>query len=343
MAANPLEIKILLVGPNFVYQKTLRHMLHSLGFEDVDQTKDGAYAWEAIKRIRPDIVISQWNMPEITGMALLKLIRADDAICDTPVILCTDEITKPDVVKAGEAGVNAILIEPVEIDNLESKMRIIMEFEMSPGTREAKALMAKGDLYLKEERFESALREYEKVLEILESAEVYYNIGYIKTAKGEYDEALAAFRKATQINQMFAKAYKAMAEVYLRMGRKDMAEKYLQMAGEIFLEREMHESAESIFNEILKLNPDTINVYNSLGILYRRQNRLEDSIKLYEKAIKINPTDENIHFNMGRAYLELDNPHMAKKCFIKALKINPNFDTAKGMIDAIESAEKSVT
>ena len=68
MAANPLEIKILLVGPNFVYQKTLRHMLHSLGFEDVDQTKDGAYAWEAIKRIRPDIVISQWNMPEITGM-----------------------------------------------------------------------------------------------------------------------------------------------------------------------------------------------------------------------------------------------------------------------------------
>ena len=46
---------------------------------------------------------------------------------------------------------------------------------------------------------------------------------------------------------------------------------------------------------------------------------------------------------MGRAYLELDNPHMAKKCFIKALKINPNFDTAKGMIDAIESAEKSVT
>ena len=51
-----------------MYQKTLRHMLHSLGFEDVDQTKDGAYAWEAIKRIRPDIVISQWNMPEITGM-----------------------------------------------------------------------------------------------------------------------------------------------------------------------------------------------------------------------------------------------------------------------------------
>lgn len=342
MAANPLEIKILLVGPGFVYQKSMRQMLHSLGFDDVEEMRDGAYAWEAIKRIRPGIVISQWHMPEITGMALLKLIRADEETSEIPVVLCTGEVTKPDVVKAGEAGVNAIIIDPVGIENLEAKLRIILEFEMSPGTKQARALMAKGDLYLREERFEAALKEYEKVLDILESAEVYYNIGYIMTAKGEYDEALAAFRKATQINQMFAKAYKAMAEVYLRMGRKDMAEKYLQMAGEIFLEREMHESAESIFNEILKLNPGTINVYNSLGILYRRQNRLEDSIKLYEKAIKISPSDENIHFNLGRAYLELDNPQMAKKCFIKALKINPNFDTAKGMIEAIESSENSV-
>jgi tetratricopeptide (TPR) repeat protein len=229
----------------------------------------------------------------------------------------------------------------MSIENLESKIHIIMEFEMSPTTKKAKTFMAKGDLYLREERFESALKEYTKVLDVLESAEVYYNIGYIKTAKGEYDEALAAFRKATQINQMFAKAFKAMADVYVKMGNKDMAEKYLQMAGDIFLEREMHESAESVFNEILQLKPDTINVYNSLGILYRRQNRLEESIKLYQKAIKINPHDENIHFNMGRVYLDMDNAQMAKKCFVNALKINPGFDTARGMIEALDSTDKA--
>ncbi|HNY63827.1 MAG TPA: tetratricopeptide repeat protein [Deltaproteobacteria bacterium] len=342
MAANPLDTRILIVGSNSVYQKTLRQMLTHLGFRDIEEARDGTKAWEALGRISPQIVIAQWNMPEITGLALLKLIRGDATHCDTPVMLSTDTITKADVVKAGEAGVNAILIEPVSIENLETKIRIILEFEVSPTTKKAKSFMAKGDLYLKEGRFEQAIKEYEKVLDILESAEVYYNIGYIKTARGEYDEALAAFRKATQINQMFAKAYQAMAEVYIKMGNKEMAEKYLQMAGDIFLEREMHENAESVFNEILQLNPDTINVYNSLGILYRRQNRIEDAIKLYEKAIKIDPNDENVHFNLGRAYLELNDTRQAKRCFHMALNINPEFETARGMIMAIESAEKRV-
>lgn len=341
MALNPLDISILIVGPDSVYQNTLRQMLGNLGFGQVNEAVDGARAWESIKRTIPNIVIAQWDMPEITGLALLKLIRSDADFSDMPVILSTEEITKADVVRAGEAGVNAILVEPVGIDNLESKLRIILEFEMSPTTKKAKEFMTKGDVYLKQGRLEPALKEFEKILDILESAEVYYNIGYIKTARGEYDEALAAFRKATQINQMFAKAYKAMAEVYIKMGRNDLAEKYLQMAGDIFLEREMHENAESIFNEILKLNPDTINVYNSLGILYRRQNRVEDAIKLYEKAIKIDPNDENVQFNLGRAYLELKNTGMAKKCFLKALKINPQFETARGMIMAIESTEKN--
>jgi tetratricopeptide (TPR) repeat protein len=339
--ATPLDTLVLIVGPNLLYKKTLKQMLRVIGFDKIDEVKDAPTAWETIRRTNPGIVIAQWDMPEMSGMALLKLIRADSEYSETPLLLWTTEITKADVVKAGEAGVNAILIEPLSVENLESKIRIIMEFEMSPTTKKAKTFMAKGDVYLKEERFESALKEYVKILDILESAEVYYNIGYIKTAQGEYDEALAAFRKATQINQMFAKAYKAMADVYVKMGNKDMAEKYLQMAGDIFLEREMHESAESVFNEILQIKPDTINVYNSLGILYRRQNRTADSIKLYEKAIKINPSDENIHFNMGRAYLDLENPQMAKKCFLKALKINPSFDTARGMIEAIDSMEKA--
>lgn len=174
MTMNPLDTKILLVGPGFVYQKTLSQMLQSLGFNNLEASRDGAYAWEAIKRTRPDIVISQWHMPEITGLALLKLIRSDESMNGVPVILCTEEVSKADVVNAGEAGVNAILMEPVQIENLEAKLRIILEFEMSPATRQAMALMTKGDLYLKQERYDEALHQYEKVLDILESAEVYY-------------------------------------------------------------------------------------------------------------------------------------------------------------------------
>lgn len=338
---NPLDIRLLIVGPDYIYRKNIHEMLTALGFRQIREVLDATAAWECITEDTPSVVVAQWEMPEMSGMALLKLIRRSTEQTDLPVILWTREIAKADVIKAGESGVSGIIVDPISMERLEGMINLLLEFELSPSNRKAKAHLAKGDLLMEDERYEDALREYGKVLDVLESAEVYYNIGYIKTAKGEYDEALAAFRKATQINQMFAKAYKAMAEVYLKMGNRNMAEKYLQMAGEIFLERQMHENAESIFKEILSINPNTINVYNSLGILYRRQNRIQEAIDLYEKAVKIDPHDENIYFNLGRAYLDLNNPEMARKCFSKALKINPNLDMARGMLKAIDTSSGS--
>jgi tetratricopeptide (TPR) repeat protein len=340
MAITP-GIRILIIGLNSFYRKNVATMLAKLGFTNVDHADDGPTGWETMKRTHPDIVIAQWDMPEMNGMALLRLIRSDSQHADTPVVLWTTEITKSDVIKAGEAGVNDIFIDPLSVETVEKKINIILEFDMNPSTKKAKAFLEKGDSYKRAGLFDLALKEYESVLSILESAEVYYNIGYIKTARGEYDEALAAFRKATQINQLFAKAYQAMAEVFVKMGDNTMAEKYLNMAGEIFLERDMHEKAEGIFNEIISLNPDTTNVYNSLGIIYRRQNRHADAVKVYQKAVKIDPKDENIHFNMGRAYLEMGETLLAKESFINALKINPDFETASTMVKTLESMEKA--
>lgn len=334
-------IRILIIGPNAFFHKNMSSMLSKLGYMGVEHADDGPTGWEIMKRINPGIVVAQWEMPEMNGMALLKVIRSDPQYTETPVILWTMEISRGDVIKAGEAGVNSILIEPISVDLLEKKLGLIMEFEMTPSTKKAKAFLEKGDAYMASGLFDLALREYENVLTILESAEVYYNIGYIKTARGEYDEALAAFRKATQINQLFAKAYQAMAEVYIKMGNNEMAEKYLNMAGEIFLERDMHEKAESIFNEIIALNPNTTNVYNSLGIIYRRQSRHADAVKVYQKAVKIDPADENIHFNMGRAYLEMGQITLAKDCFVQALRINPDFETAANMVRTLESMERA--
>jgi tetratricopeptide (TPR) repeat protein len=104
-------------------------------------------------------------------------------------------------------------------------------------------------------RYEEALTQFKTLLELFESAEVYYNLGYIKTAQGRYEEALIAFRRATQINSAFAKAYQKMGEVYAKMGRKDEAQSCLERAAEIYLEKQMDDSAESALLEALKINP----------------------------------------------------------------------------------------
>ena len=90
---------------------------------------------------------------------------------------------------------NAILVEPLSLEILDKKISLILEFEMSPSAKKAKAYLDRGDSYMKAGLFDLALKEYGHVLSILESAEVYYNIGYIHTARGEYDEALESMEK----------------------------------------------------------------------------------------------------------------------------------------------------
>ncbi len=121
-----------------MFQKTVRQILDKLGFSEIDEARDGTRAWQAIKMSTPHIVISQWDLPEISGIALLKLLRADEEFSDIPMILCISEITKADVVRAGEAGVNAIVIEPVSMEKIETKIRIIIDFEISPDANKAK-------------------------------------------------------------------------------------------------------------------------------------------------------------------------------------------------------------
>jgi tetratricopeptide (TPR) repeat protein len=127
-----------------------------------------------------------------------------------------------------------------------------------------------------------------------------------------------------------------MGLIYQKMGRGEEAQTSLEKAAEIHLERNQNNEAEEIFNAVLKLRPDTTNVYNSLGIVYRRQGRLEDALAAYEKALKVHQDDEFIHFNAARVHLDMNNPAMAQKHLRLALKINPDFNEAIDLVRATE-------
>jgi len=94
----------------------------------------------------------------------------------------------------------------------------------------------------------------------------------------------------------------------------------------------MSDEAELAFQEALKIDPNTINIYNSLGIIYRKRGDYEKAIAQYQRALKIDPSDENIYFNMARAYVEADDIPNAMRFLEDSLKINPEFSLAKEMI-----------
>ncbi len=301
---------------------------------------NGTEAWSLIKRHQIDFVICAWNLlPEMSGLVLLKVVRADAAFSTTPFMLVVDEITKAQVIAAGEAGVTDIIIRPFNRDTFKRKVDSTLRGEDDPEAIESKKMYDQGQELMKQGKYDEALTSFKRILNLHESAEVYYNLGYIKTAQGKYEEAIAAFRKATQINNAFAKAYQKMGEVYAKLGREDEAQQCLELAAEIYMEKNMDENAEQIYMQALQMNPKTLNVYNSLGILYRRQNKFGEALKMYRKARRVNPYDENIFYNMARVYLSLNNLTEAAKCLARAIELNGDFSEARQLLKSIRLGE----
>ena len=126
-----------------------------------------------------------------------------------------------------------------------------------------------------------------------------------------------------------------MGECYRRLQRPKLAQKHFELAAEIYMERRMDSNAEALLNQVLEINPNTINVYNSLGIIYRRQGRYEMAIKQYQKAMKVNPEAEYIHYNLARIYYETGEYGKAEDILENAIKINPDFTEAQEMLRTI--------
>lgn len=310
--------------------------LKKSGFDNIEQVEDGAAAFHVLKRRPVNCVISAWNMPQMNGLTLLRIISADEDLYNIPFIIMTANINRETVMEAGKYGVTSILLEPFSVDALKHKINSVLSIHKSEKSDAAEDFFKKAKNLAEEGKYDEALALYKRMLEAYEDAEVYYNIGHIKTAQEKYDEALIAFRRAVMINNLHAHAYKQMGKVHVQKGDPEKAEEYFQKAGDIFLERNMDSEAEEAYKEVLKINPDTTNVYNSLGILYRKQRKYGEALKQYNMAIKVSPDDENILYNLGRALLDSDRVEDAKNTFLKAVEINPEFTEAKNMLQAIK-------
>ncbi len=311
-------------------------LLRRLGYGRITQSADGSAAFHALKRRSIDVILSALKMPQMNGMALLKVVSSDEELLDIPLVFITDTIGKEFVREAGRYGAAGILIEPLDGKILDEKIIDVMRSREDEKSEEINNMFAEAKKLVSEGELDKALNIYESVLAVHDDAEVYANMGYIMSAQGKFEEAIVAFRKAVMINNVHAKAYKSIGEVYVKKGEPEEAKRYFQKAGDIFLERDQDDDAEEAFNEVLRLNPNTTNVYNSLGILHRKRHNYKEAVRMYEAALKIDPADENIYFNLGRAMLEDKRIDDAKTLFKQALKMKPNFSEAKRMLLSIE-------
>ena len=116
------NMKILIVDDFSTMRRILKNILKQLGYENVDEAENGAEAYEKIKTGEFAFVITDWNMPVMDGLGLLKKVRTDAEVKDIPILMVTAEAEKEKVVAAIQAGVNNYIVKPFTADTLKEKM-----------------------------------------------------------------------------------------------------------------------------------------------------------------------------------------------------------------------------
>ena len=124
--ADP-KTKFLVVDDFSTMRRIVRNLLKELGYANVDEAEDGAMALSKLKSENFDFVISDWNMPNMDGLEMLKQIRADAAIAKLPVLMVTAEAKKENIIAAAQAGASGYVVKPFTAATLDEKLAKIFE------------------------------------------------------------------------------------------------------------------------------------------------------------------------------------------------------------------------
>lgn len=120
-------MKILIVDDFSTMRRIIKNLLRDLGFNNTAEADDGNTALPMLQQTHFDLLITDWNMPGMQGIDLLKAVRADPNLQHIPVMMVTAEQKKEQIVEAAKAGVNGYIVKPFTAATLKEKMEKIFE------------------------------------------------------------------------------------------------------------------------------------------------------------------------------------------------------------------------
>lgn len=120
-------MKILIVDDFSTMRRIIKNLLRDLGFNNTQEADDGNTGLPMLQTGNFDFLITDWNMPGMTGIDLLKAVRADEKLKNLPVLMVTAEAKKEQIVMAAQAGVNGYIVKPFTAQTLKEKIDKIFE------------------------------------------------------------------------------------------------------------------------------------------------------------------------------------------------------------------------
>jgi len=119
------KMRILVVDDFATMRRIIKNILKQLGYENIVEADDGKAALRVLENQEVDFIVSDWNMPNMSGLELLKAVRADEKLKGLPFLMVTAEALKENIVEAVKSGVSNYIVKPFTAETLKEKIEKI--------------------------------------------------------------------------------------------------------------------------------------------------------------------------------------------------------------------------
>jgi len=117
-----VNMNVLVVDDFATMRRIVKNILRQLGFTNIIEADDGKAALYILKKEKIDLILSDWNMPEMPGIELLKAVRSDDELKDIPFLMVTAEADKENIIEAVKLGVSNYIVKPFTAETMSEKL-----------------------------------------------------------------------------------------------------------------------------------------------------------------------------------------------------------------------------
>jgi two-component system, chemotaxis family, chemotaxis protein CheY len=333
-----LQSLCLIVDDEASMRRTISNMLSRIGFSNILNADNGTSALSFIHGSKIDLVICDINMPEMSGMELFRIVRADRKIREMSFIFVTAEVRRNIVARAAEEGGGAYIIKPFIMSTLEDKIADVLRRRFKPT------------------KFETHLKNYRKHMETLNiqraeeeisaaltddptSPSLLFYMGQICLHKGVTDKAIHYFKNAIDRKPLFVKAYDALGKLYEDQGDNDEAMRNYETANRIsssnadrlvtlsklHIRRGEKDKAMALLKQAAAASRQDVSISGHLiGELYLANGEYEKALEILANAHKQSPSDCSIMKSLAEACRKNGKPDEAIKIYEEILLITPH-------------------
>lgn len=331
------KLTVLIIDDKPSMRRTIKNLLRRLGYQKLIEADDGDTGLSQVQAVRPNLVISDWNMPRMNGGQLVRAIRDNETIAQTPFLVITAEVDAKAIAEAAEFEVDAYIVAPFSAELVEEKIKHAIAIRSKPSAVETH--LSLGQVYTKARQYDAALGEFEKVLELApNSPRAMVAYGQVKELQGDQGMAEAHYKKAIQISPLFIKGHESLAHLYREQGDLKKASKHLSKAVEISPRNAKRQvqlgktliksgdtsKAKDVLKEVMRIAQQDYNdVLKEVGEAYLEAGMAEEAQLVFERGLAANPTDLHLYNRLGIAYRKQKKYSSAVANYEQAIRIDP--------------------